>query len=98
MIKKIIWTIIVIFLAWCIMHLDSGHTVYVRATVKSHAFSFDKSGGTRTYITVVRTDDGYIEEVEGKDYYALAVGERTSIETTRFDPNNTNALWKKIFN
>ena len=41
------------------------------------------SSGHRTYSTIVKTDDGFIEEEIGLDLYAIPVGSRVTIEVTR---------------
>jgi hypothetical protein len=54
----------------------------VEATVLSHAVVSDRHG-LRTYITIVRTDDGYIEEKTGLVYYAVRVGNKVKVEVWR---------------
>ena len=41
------------------------------------------STGHRTYSTIVKTDDGYVEEKTGLDLYAAPVGSRVYIEVVR---------------
>ena len=41
------------------------------------------SSGYRTYSTIVKTDDGYIEEKTGLELYAAPIGNRVTIEVTR---------------
>jgi invasion protein IalB len=54
----------------------------VQATVLSHAVTSDRTG-ERTYITIIRTDDGYIEEKTGLSYYALPVGNKVRVKVWR---------------
>lgn len=54
----------------------------VQSTVLSHDITSNKYGD-RTYITIVRTDDGYIEEKTGLSYYAVPVGDKIKIEVWR---------------
>ena len=41
------------------------------------------SSGHRTYTTIVKTDDGYVEEETGLNLYVVPVGSRVTIEVTR---------------
>jgi hypothetical protein len=54
----------------------------VQGTVLSHSVVSDRYGD-RTYITIIRTDDGYIEEKTGLSYYAVPVGGKVEIKTWR---------------
>lgn len=54
----------------------------VQATILSHAVVSDEIGN-RTYITIISTDDGYIEEKTGLSYYAIPVGNKVKIEVWR---------------
>jgi hypothetical protein len=54
----------------------------VQATVLSHAVTSDRIG-TRTYITIIRTDDGYIEEKTGLSYYVIPVGNKVKVKVWR---------------
>ena len=46
------------------------------------------SSGYRTYSTIVKTDDGFIEEETGLELYAVPVGSRVTIEVTRAKHKN----------
>jgi hypothetical protein len=39
--------------------------------------------GDRTYTTLIRTDDGFIIEKEGLNYYTVPTGSRVTIEVRR---------------
>lgn len=39
--------------------------------------------GMHKYVTIVKTDDGYIEEKTGLELYTTPVGSRVTIEVTR---------------
>ena len=41
------------------------------------------SSGHRTYSTIVKTDDGYVEEETGLSLYAAPIGSRVYIEVVR---------------
>jgi uncharacterized membrane-anchored protein YitT (DUF2179 family) len=40
--------------------------------------------GDRTYITIIKTDDGYIEEKTGLNSYAIPENKRVTIEVCRW--------------
>ena len=54
----------------------------VGGVVVEHNVTADKTGH-RTYSTIVKTDDGFIEEETGLKTYVVPVGERVTIEVTR---------------
>jgi hypothetical protein len=54
----------------------------VGGVVLEHNVTADKTGH-RTYSTIVKTDDGFIEEETGLKTYVVPVGERVTIEVTR---------------
>ena len=54
----------------------------VGATIIEHNVTADKYG-TRTYSTILRTDDGYVEEKTGLTTYVIPVGSRTTINVVR---------------
>jgi hypothetical protein len=64
--------------------LGCGKTVTVRATVIEHNVTSD-SRGDRTYSTILKTDDGYIEEEVGLKYYVMPIGSRTNLRTFRIN-------------
>lgn len=39
--------------------------------------------GLRKYVTIIKTDDGYIEEKTGLNLYTTQIGSRVVIEVTR---------------
>ena len=54
----------------------------VRGVVVSHNVTSDKYGN-RTYSTLVKTEDGYIQEVTDLNVYAIPVGKAVIIEVSR---------------
>ena len=54
----------------------------VQGKVLSHSVVSDRYGD-RTYITIIRTDDGYIEEKIGLSYYAVPIGDRVKVKVWR---------------
>lgn len=74
--KKILLVIITLFCLGCM------EEVVVKATVLDHAVTSDKFGD-RTYITIVRTEDGYIQELIGLKYYTIPEGDKINIKVYR---------------
>ena len=56
--------------------------VSMEATVIAHTVSFNKHG-QRTYVTIIKTKDGWIEEKKGISLYALPVGAKTVVTVVR---------------
>lgn len=63
--------------------IATTENVTVRGTVLEHNVTADKHG-ERTYSTIVRSDDGLIEEVVGLKTYIIPVGGKVSYEKTRY--------------
>jgi hypothetical protein len=81
-----IWmTLCLIFIIFIGLAIATTETVTVRGTVLEHNVTADKSG-SRTYSTIVRSDDGFIEEVVGLKTYIVPVGGRVTYEKQRHKP------------
>lgn len=52
------------------------------AVVLEHNVTADRMG-RRTYTTLIKTDDGFIIEKEGLNYYTVPTGSRVTIEVRR---------------
>ena len=77
------WLLIVVFFVGCITFVCSTQERRkVGGVVYEHNVTSDKTG-YRTYSTIIKTDDGYIEEKTGLDVYTAPVGSRVYIEVTR---------------
>ena len=68
-----------------------GFTVFITATVErrnvggvvvEHVVTANGHGQNR-YVTIIKTDDGFIEEETGLKLYVVPIGERITIEVTR---------------
>lgn len=57
-------------------------TKEVGGVVYEHVVTANGHGPNR-YITIVKTDDGFIEEARGLKLYTTPVGSRVTIEVTR---------------
>jgi hypothetical protein len=78
------WILMAIFfIVFFTVALASMERVSVSGTVIEHNVTADK-GGRRIYSTIVRSDDGLIEEVVGLKTYIVPVGSRVRYEKTRY--------------
>lgn len=75
-------TLCLIFIIIIGLGIATTETVTVTGTVLEHNVTADKSG-SRTYSTIVRSDDGFIEEVVGLKTYIVPVGGRVTYEKQR---------------
>ena len=74
--------VIVVLLGFVIFIAGTVERRNVGGVVLEHNVTADKTGH-RTYSTIVKTDDGFIEEETGLKTYVVPVGERVTIEVTR---------------
>ena len=56
--------------------------VTVRATVLEHVITSNRRGD-RTFTTVIKTSDGYVQELRGLEYYGIPVGKTFTIKVFR---------------
>lgn len=56
--------------------------IEVKATILDHTVTSDRYGD-RTYITIVKTEDGYIQELTGLLYYTIPKGEKITLKVLR---------------
>ena len=73
---------IVVLLGVVVFIISTVERRNVGGVVVEHNVTADKTGH-RTYSTIVKTDDGFIEEETGLKTYVVPVGERVTIEVTR---------------
>jgi hypothetical protein len=77
------WLLLVgLFFAFIILITSTVERRNVGGVVYEHNVTADRTG-YRTYSTIVKTDDGYIEEKTGLNLYTIPVGNRVTIEVTR---------------
>lgn len=55
----------------------------VNGVVLEHGVTSDKYGD-RTYITIIKTDDGFIEEKTGLNWYVTPINQNVKIEVYRW--------------
>lgn len=75
----------ILLLLGVIVVLDSRNSEIkpMGATVIEHNVTADKYGN-RTYTTIIKTDDGFIEEKTGLNIYTVPVGHRVVVEVKRY--------------
>jgi predicted O-methyltransferase YrrM len=79
-----VWLLIAIsFLGIIGLAVATTEEVTVRGTVLEHNVTSDKHG-KRTYSTIVRSDDGFIDEVIGLDVYIIPVGDNVTYAKKRY--------------
>ena len=74
--------IIMLLLSICLLSMGCPEKSKVRAIVLSHVVTSDKTG-TATYRTIVKTEDGYIQELRGLKFYIIPEGKTITIEVYR---------------
>ena len=80
---KIVFSLLVLSVVWAIYYeAFYMKTVTVRGTVVSHGLVADKYGD-RTYITLIKTDDGQIVEKTDMDSYIIPVNQKVKVEVRR---------------
>ena len=65
--------------------IATTENVTVSGTILQHNVTADKNG-ERTYSTIVRSDDGFIEEITGLNSYIVPVGGRVTYKKQRYKP------------
>lgn len=80
------WTLLALcFVIFVSLAIITAETITVSGTVLEHNVTADKQG-TRTYSTIVKSDDGYIEEITGLETYVVPVGGRVTYSKKRHKP------------
>jgi len=73
---------ILLLLFISLFNLGCMKEIKVKATVLSHVVTSDRAG-TATYRTIVKTNDGYIQELQGLKYYSIPEGETITVKVYR---------------
>lgn len=78
--KLLTGTIIISFLGFLIWWGSNIERVEIGATVLSHAVTTKgRDNNNRVYITIIKRDDGVIQELTGLKYYVLSEGSRVVV-------------------
>ena len=80
---KVVLGILIISMCFygCFM-IFSAEPKQVNATVLEHVVVGDRHG-VRTYVTIVRTDDGYVQELTGLQHYTKPIGSTFTLKVYR---------------
>jgi hypothetical protein len=77
------WVLLtLVAVGFMLLILLTTETREVGGVVYEHVVTANGHGQNR-YVTIVKTDDGYIEEKKGLKLYIAPVGSRVTIEVTR---------------
>lgn len=74
--------IIMLLLSICLLSMGCPKKSKLKATVLSHVVTSDRTG-TATYRTIVKTDDGYLQELHGLKFYIIPEGKIITVEVYR---------------
>ena len=68
----------------------------VEGVVLEHGIVSDRNGD-RTYVTIIRTEDGFIKEKEGLNLYVIPINQRVNVKVYRWKKVNLKDYYEKIF-
>ena len=75
--------LVIMIIVTFVANLYYRESKIVNGVVLEHGVTSDKYGD-RTYITIVRTDDGFIEEKTGLNWYVTPINQNVKIEVYRW--------------
>jgi hypothetical protein len=78
--------LVIMIIVTFVANLYYRESKIVNGVVLEHGVTSDKYGN-RTYITIIKTDDGFIEEKTGLNWYVTPINQNVKVEVYR---------WKKI--
>lgn len=81
LILALIYVSFLSFLIW--WEVTQMETVTVNAKVINHAVVADKSTHHGVYLTIIKRNDGVIQELKGLKYYVIPEGSEISIQVRR---------------
>jgi hypothetical protein len=84
--ELLISCLVIMVIATFVVNLYYRESKIVNGVVLEHGVTSDKYGD-RTYITIIKTDDGFIEEKTGLNWYVTPINQQVSIKVHR---------WKKV--
>ena len=84
--ELLISCLVIMVIATFVVNLYYRESKIVNGVVLEHGVTSDKYGD-RTYITIIKTDDGFIEEKTGLNWYVTPINQNVKVEVYR---------WKKI--
>jgi hypothetical protein len=84
--ELLISCLVIMVIATFVVNLYYRESKIVNGVVLEHGVTSDKYGD-RTYITIIKTDDGFIEEKTGLNWYVTPINQNVKVKVYR---------WKKI--
>lgn len=84
--ELLISCLVIMVISTFVVNLYYRESKIVNGVVLEHGVTSDKYGD-RTYITIIKTDDGFIEEKTGLNWYVTPINQNVKVKVYR---------WKKI--
>lgn len=81
--ELLISCLVIMVIATFVANLYYRESKIVNGVVLEHGVTSDKYGD-RTYITIIKTDDGFIEEKTGLNWYVTPINQNVKIEVYRW--------------
>jgi len=81
--ELLISCLVIMVIATFVVNLYYRESKIVNGVVLEHGVTSDKYGD-RTYITIIKTDDGFIEEKTGLNWYVTPINQNVKIEVYRW--------------
>jgi hypothetical protein len=81
--ELLISCLVIMVIATFVVNLYYRESKIVNGVVLEHGVTSDKYGD-RTYITIIKTDDGFIEEKTGLNWYVTPINQNVKVEVYRW--------------
>ena len=75
--------LVIMIIVTFVANLYYRESKIVNGVVLEHGVTSDKYGN-RTYITIIKTDDGFIEEKTGLNWYVTPINQNVKVEVYRW--------------
>jgi hypothetical protein len=75
--------LVIMIIVTFVANLYYRESKIVNGVVLEHGVTSDKYGD-RTYITIIKTDDGFIEEKTGLNWYVTPINQNVKVEVYRW--------------
>jgi hypothetical protein len=75
--------LVIMIIVTFVANLYYRESKIVNGVVLEHGVTSDKYGN-RTYITIIKTDDGFIEEKTGLNWYVTPINHNVKVEVYRW--------------
>ena len=81
--ELLISCLVIMVIVTFVVNLYYRESKIVNGVVLEHGVTSDKYGD-RTYITIIKTDDGFIEEKTGLNWYVTPINQNVKVEVYRW--------------